>query len=83
MAALIQIGNSKGVRIPKAFIEQTQLENRELKFRIVDEGLLIQPIKKVRTAWKEQFEKSRIQSLEADERLWLEAPLTIEKDWKW
>ena len=45
MATLVRIGNSQGVRIPKAIIEQAQLENKELEFKIIDDGLLIHPIK--------------------------------------
>jgi antitoxin MazE len=41
MTTLIRIGNSQGVRIPKAIIEQTQLEDKELVFKISDDGLLI------------------------------------------
>ncbi len=46
MANLIQIGNSKGIRIPKAIIDQARLNDIELGFKITDEGLLIQPLKK-------------------------------------
>ncbi len=41
MAELIQIGNSKGVRIPKALVEQAGLENSELELKVVKNGLLI------------------------------------------
>ena len=41
MTTLIRIGNSQGVRIPKAIIEQAQLENKELVFKISDDGLLM------------------------------------------
>lgn len=48
MAALIRIGNSQGIRIPKAIIEQARLNNKEFEFIITDADLLIQPIKKPR-----------------------------------
>ncbi len=84
MTALIRIGNSQGVRIPKAIIEQAQLEDRELQFRIVDEGLLIQPIKKPRDGWKEQFDKAaQTQGPSETEQEWLDAPLVDEEDWEW
>ena len=38
MAELIQIGNSKGVRIPKVLIEQAGLEGRVLELKVVREG---------------------------------------------
>lgn len=86
MTSLTRIGNSQGVRIPKAIIEQAHLENKKLIFKVVDEGLLIQPVVSSRQGWKEQFDKA-LQSHESivnskdDE--WLEAPLVDIKDWEW
>jgi antitoxin MazE len=59
MAHLINIGNSKGIRIPKALIEQSQLEGAELELKVTTSGLLIHPIqRKAREGWKEQFNKA-------------------------
>lgn len=44
MTMLTQIGNSKGIRIPKSIIKQAHLEDVELDFEIVENGLLIKPI---------------------------------------
>ena len=41
MAHLVRIGNSQGIRIPKPFIEQAHLEGKELKFEVLNGGLLI------------------------------------------
>ena len=41
MTTLTRIGNSQGIRIPKAIIELAQLENKDLSFKVTDEGLLI------------------------------------------
>jgi len=84
MATLIRIGNSQGVRIPKAIIEQAQLNDKDLEFKIVDEGLLIQPVKKPRQGWKEQFAKSlqSKESIKIDQE-WLNAPLSSDEDWEW
>jgi antitoxin MazE len=84
MTTLIRIGNSQGIRIPKAVIEQARLEDKQLEFKIVDDGLLIQPVKKNREGWKEQFDnalKSQ-ESSEADQE-WLDAPLVDEEAWEW
>ena len=56
MASLIRIGNSQGVRIPKPVIEQVGLEGRELELRIVDDGVLVRPVRPVREGWREAFE---------------------------
>ena len=84
MTTLIKIGNSKGLRIPKAIIDQAQLEDKELEFKIIDDGLLIQPVKKPREGWKKQFDKA-LQSQESisAEQEWLDAPLVDEEDWEW
>ncbi|MFO8089586.1 MAG: AbrB/MazE/SpoVT family DNA-binding domain-containing protein [Desulfatiglandaceae bacterium] len=84
MATLIRIGNSKGIRIPKAVIAQARLEGKQLEFKIIDDGLLIQPVKKNREGWKEQFDnvlKSR--ELSETDQDWLDAPLVHEEDWEW
>ena len=55
MAMLTRIGNSQGVRIPKPLITQANLENHELDFEIVENGLLIKPVLKKRDNWKENI----------------------------
>ncbi|PID47646.1 MAG: AbrB/MazE/SpoVT family DNA-binding domain-containing protein [Proteobacteria bacterium] len=52
MTSLIKIGNSQGIRLPKTIIQQARLENKDLEFKIVDEGLLIKPvISRARKNW--------------------------------
>ncbi len=77
MPNLISIGNSKGITIPKVFIEQAHLENQELRFQVVKEGLLISPIKKtVREGWKESIEATlKEHGQEVPDGEWLDAPL--------
>lgn len=84
MTTLIRIGNSKGVRIPKAIIEQAQLDDKELKFKVIDDGLLIQPVKKPRQGWNKEFDKD-LQTQESNQidREWLDAPLVDNEDWEW
>ena len=84
MTTLIRIGNSQGVRIPKAIIEQAKLEDKELVFKISDDGLLIQPLQKPRKGWKKEFDKI-LKTKEADPigPEWLDAPLTDNEDWEW
>ncbi len=84
MATLIKIGNSQGVRIPKAIIEQAHLENKELEFKITGNGLLIHPIKKPREGWKELFDKGlEFQKLDKTDQEWLDADLSNDEDWEW
>jgi len=58
MAQIIKIGNSQGIRIPKPIVSITKLENKELNFIVLNEGLLITPEKKSRIGW--QIEKEKI-----------------------
>ena len=44
MTTITKIGNSRGVRIPKAIIKQANLENTEIEFKIGNENLLLKPI---------------------------------------
>ncbi|MBF0411749.1 MAG: AbrB/MazE/SpoVT family DNA-binding domain-containing protein [Desulfamplus sp.] len=84
MTTLIRIGNSQGIRIPKAIIEQAHLGDKELKFIVTDDGLLIQPVKKHREGWKEHFDKAhQFQASSNEDMEWLEAPLVTKGDWEW
>lgn len=58
MTMLIKIGNSQGVRIPKAIIKQAHLENASLEFEVTAQGLLLKPTqKKPREGWAEAFKQ--------------------------
>ena len=52
MARIIQIGNSKGIRIPKPLIALANLEGKDLDYVVLDSGLLITPEKKFRVGWE-------------------------------
>jgi antitoxin MazE len=56
MAKIIKIGNSQGIRIPKPIIVLANLEGQELKFVVLDSGLLITSEKKVRIGWDNKNE---------------------------
>lgn len=59
MTKLIDIGHSKGVRIPKNIIVQMNLEDCELEFEIVPKGLLIRKcVSKKRQGWAEAFKNA-------------------------
>ncbi len=40
---LTRIGNSLGVRIPKAILRLAGIEGRRLELKLVDDGLLLSP----------------------------------------
>ena len=47
-AQIIQIGNSQGIRIPKALLEETRISG-EIELEVHPEGILIKNIKKPRS----------------------------------
>lgn len=56
MPHLSRIGNSLGVRIPKAIILQLGFrEDTDLTFKVTNEGLLIAPVRHAREGWEEAF----------------------------
>jgi antitoxin MazE len=84
VTTLVRIGNSQGIRIPKAIIEQAKLNDKELDLKIVEDGLLIQPVDRPRKGWREQFEKApsgdRTDGIDEE---WLDAPLVGDEEWEW
>ena len=84
MATLIKIGNSHGVRIPKAVIEQAHLSNKELIFKVIDGGLLIQPVQEPRKNWNQQIENAlKVNKAGLVDQEWLDAPLLDDEEWQW
>ncbi len=83
MATLTKIGNSQGIRIPKPIIEQANLQNSEIEFKITKEGLLLRPVKKtVRENWDKNVKK--FLNLQNDEAI-LEEMLDDSdlEEWEW
>lgn len=56
---LITIGNSKGIRIPKSFIEEGKLTG-EVEIELRQDGIFIKPVKKVRENWDDAFKKMAV-----------------------
>ena len=56
--ALVQIGNSRGIRIPKAFLEQCQFRD-EVDLEIRDDGLFIRRAVEPRSSWEDAFRRMR------------------------
>lgn len=82
MAQVVKIGNSQGVRIPKPLIEQAQIADVELTFKVLDEGLLITPKKSAREGWKEAI-KEKMLSNSPEDSEWLDADLNDEENFEW
>ena len=79
---LIPIGNSRGVRIPKPFIEQCGLA-QQVEMDVRDRMILIHAPRQPRSGWQKAFEKmARL----GDDRLLDPTPTTTrwdDEDWQW
>jgi antitoxin MazE len=84
---LIPIGNSRGIRIPKALIEQCGLEG-EVELHVKDNQLMISPKRKAREGWAKMLKEAQKRGdleMTDEEKDWLNAPATSfdEEDWTW
>ena len=79
-AQIVKIGNSHGIRIPKAVLEETRMSG-EVELEVTAEGILIRNIKKPRADWDAAFKSLN----EGDDDLSLgRTPTGFEKkEWQW
>ena len=54
--AVVSIGNSKGIRIPKTVLDKYQISN-SVDMEMREDGLVLRPIRKPREGWEESFKK--------------------------
>ena len=74
---IVKIGNSRGIRIPKSFIDESGLKS-EVELEIDDGKIIIKPISKVREVWESAFRKMA----ENDDDTLLDSK-TLRKQSKW
>jgi antitoxin MazE len=78
---IIQIGNSRGIRIPKILLEETGLKG-EVDLEVREEGILIRNVQKPRAGWNEAFRV--MAENEDDEPLAIGAASDFDvKEWQW
>ena len=79
---IVRIGNSRGIRIPKALLEESGL-NDEVDLTVQDGTLVIAPVDQPRRGWDEAF---AAMALAGDDHQ-LDATLTTtdfdEESWEW
>ena len=79
---IIEIGNSKGIRLPKTLIKNYGIED-ELKVELNEDGILLKPIKPIRNGWDEQYKNAATPNT-ADEKIWQETNNQFdEEEWQW
>lgn len=79
--AIVPIGNSKGIRIPKAILEQCHIKS-DVELETRDETIIIRPWKKKpRANWEQTFKKMHENK---DDRLVIDDSLDLNlESWKW
>lgn len=79
---IVRIGNSKGIRIPKLLLDQTDFGN-EVELELQENRIVIRSAKSSRHGWEEQFE---MMAEKGDDRL-LDEEVQLsswdEEDWEW
>ncbi len=80
---LVQIGNSRGIRIPKKILEKFNF-NKEVKLDIKKDGLFLRNVKSSREGWADEI-KEEIDS-EGELKMIFSENIENEfdkKDWEW
>jgi len=81
LAKIVQIGSSKGIRIPKVILEQCNFLH-EVNMTVDKKKLIIEPIKSaVRSGWREAFkaDKKPLSKKEKIEYI----PTKFDDEWEW
>jgi len=82
-ARIVKIGNSKGVRIPQAFLRQTGLRE-DIEIEVHDNEIVIRSAERPRQGWAEAFQAM---AARGDDRL-LDADSASQSsfdrdEWRW
>ncbi len=77
---IIQIGNSKGIRIPNQILKDMNIENQiELIINDSKDEIILKPIHKIREGWFDSFKKMNTNS---EDKLIIDDSIDL-KDWEW
>jgi len=80
-AKLVKIGNSKGVRLPKAVLMQTGMTER-IEIEARGQNIILKPVKDSRSGWEASFAKGGCDLTEED-LAWLDADLVTGESDNW
>lgn len=80
---LVKIGNSHGIRIPKAVLQQIHLID-EVEMEVKRDCLVIKPAENPRAHWPEVFKLAGVAQNNPEDSTWLSAVLTDDtEEWTW
>ena len=83
--SLRKMGNSTGMILPKAILDQLGLASgAKVDLRVEDGEVIARPIRrKVREGWEEDAKRIGAEGLTGEERDWLEMPSNFDDEWEW
>ena len=79
---LVAIGNSQGVRLPKAVVEAAGVSlDQPLRVEVQSGRIVLTPVHALRTGWEDAAREAAVDR----ERLWGELPPASrrDEDWTW
>lgn len=77
---LKKIGTSRGVIIPKIYLEQCHFD-QNVEISIEHNAIIVKPIlNSSRAGWREAFDKQQLDNVMVD---FLSLPNEFDRDWKW
>lgn len=79
---IVRIGNSQGIRIPKALLQQLGFSD-QVTLEVQEDQLVIRPIRTIRHGWEEQFQQMAVA---VDDQLLDDDMISTEWDsenWSW
>lgn len=81
LISVVPIGNSKGIRLPKAILEQLKIKDT-LELEIENQTLILRPVnKKPRKGWEEELKKMAANN---DDKILIDDTNSDEAfDWEW
>jgi antitoxin MazE len=81
LVSVVQIGNSKGIRLPKTILEQCEI-NDKIDMEVVDKEIILKAMKnKPRDGWEEKFQ---LMAENGDDELVIDETINLDmKNWEW
>jgi antitoxin MazE len=81
LISVVQIGNSKGIRLPKTVIEQCDIIDK-LDMEIKDNEIILRPVNKnPREGWADKF---KLMAKNGDDKLSIPDSIDIDMaNWEW
>lgn len=77
--AIVQVGNSRGVRLPKAVLDECRF-SEAAELTVEDGRVVLTPVNEPRAGWTEAFAADPPGELSEEDREWLDAPLAEGED---